>query len=183
MHQLCYEYPWCPHYTGVLQLLKNWEVWKHCWTHFGFENCGTAFYSGRAETDACWLDLFAHDIAFPDWSGCYYMTPFQKKTTSISLDYEYRILHFTMIRLFRRQAFIWKNVVCNLALSATNNQMLPVYTSTCMPGVCEWRLWLRGRAVGLQPEGRRFSFPICMPKCPWARHWTPKMAPHRCWMH
>ena len=59
------------------------------------------------------------------------------------------------------------------------NPKLPL-TALSTLCVCDGRLWLIGRVVVLQPEGRQFdpqsSQKICMPKCPWARCWTPDCA-------
>ena len=104
------------------------------------------FKSGQAETEMFGNDnvdtpsrlligSFGHIIAFADSSGSYHMIPFQKKTTgNISSTTPQHGSSFTSVA--DRHGFLL--LVCSLALSATNNQMLPVHTNRYMPRVQQW---------------------------------------------
>ena len=92
MHQLCCGDSCRPH------CWEDEEVWKHCWTHFSLKTPGAVFcvYVWKWWRRP-WLDLFSHDEAFADSPGTYHVTPFQKKTTGISLGYPCRTQHGSSI--------------------------------------------------------------------------------------
>ena len=77
---------------------------KRCWLRFTLKSQALHFsvnvqklrcLVSMAETlnTACSLCLLGHNVAFADSSGSYHMTPFQKKTTGISLSYQCRTQH------------------------------------------------------------------------------------------